>query len=54
LECLYRPPVFVAVLAILLAGWVRLRAVRREGWGEMRLKYEELPDPAVHGLNLGK
>ncbi|HEX7596680.1 MAG TPA: hypothetical protein VF518_00605, partial [Polyangia bacterium] len=54
LECLYRPPVFVAVLAILLAGWLRLRAVRREGWGELRLKYEELPDPAVHGLNLGK
>ena len=54
LECLYHPAVFVVVLMILLGGWVRLHAARREGWGELRLRYEEEPDPAIHGLNLLK
>ena len=54
LECLYSAPTFVVVLTILLAGWRRLRAARREGWGELRLRYEEEPDPAIHGLNLLK
>jgi hypothetical protein len=54
LECLYHPAAFVVVLTILLAGWARLHAIRREGWGDLRLKYEESPDPAIHGLNLLK
>ena len=54
LECLYSLPLAVAVLAILLAGWKHLYAARREGWGEMRLRYEEEPEPAIHGLNLLK
>ena len=52
LECLYHPAVFVAVLTILLAIGGRLHAARREGWGELRLRYEEEPDPAIHCLNL--
>ena len=52
LECLYHPAVFVAVLTVLLVVWARLHAAREEGWGDLRLQYEESPDPAIHGLNL--
>jgi hypothetical protein len=54
LECLYHPAAFVVVLTILLAAWARLHATRRDGWRELRLLYEEAPDPAIHGLNLLK
>ena len=52
LATLYHGLVFVPVLAVLIAAWTRAHALRREGWSDLRLKYEELPDPAVHGLNL--
>jgi hypothetical protein len=52
LACLYNNMAFAIVLVILVAAWARLRKSRREGWGELRLKYEELPDPAIHSLNL--
>jgi hypothetical protein len=35
-------------------AWRRIHAARREMWGELRLKYDEAPEPAVHGLGLGK
>jgi hypothetical protein len=54
LECLYHPAAFVVVLTILLAAWARLHATRRDGWRELRLLYEEAPEPAIHGLNLLK
>ncbi len=54
LECLYSPAAFTVVLPIVLATWGRLHVARREGWGELRLRYEEEPDPAIHGLNLLK
>jgi hypothetical protein len=54
LVSLYNRTAFVVVLALLLGSWLRIHASRREGWGELRLKYEEVPDPAVHGLNLLK
>jgi hypothetical protein len=52
LACLYNRGAFAIALIVLVAAWARLRASRRESWGELRLKYEELPDPAIHGLNL--
>jgi hypothetical protein len=52
LACLYSRAGFVAVLAVLFAAWVRIRAWRRETWGEVSLRYEELPDPAIHSLEL--
>jgi hypothetical protein len=52
LECLYHPALFAVALTVLLAIWARLHAAREEGWGDLRLKYEESPDPAIHGLNL--
>jgi hypothetical protein len=43
---------FLIVMAVQLALWARIHIARRDGWGEQRLKYEEAPDPAIHGLNL--
>jgi hypothetical protein len=52
LACLYNRAAFAIVLIMLGAACARLNALRRDGWGELRLKYEELPDPAIHSLNL--
>jgi hypothetical protein len=52
LESLYRPILYGVLLAILVAVWAQIHAARRDDWGEVRLKYEEEPDPAIHGLNL--
>ena len=52
LAVLYKVPALVVALAALAAAWTRVHALRQEGWSDLRLKYEELPDPAVHGLNL--
>uniref|UniRef100_Q01YP6 Uncharacterized protein n=1 Tax=Solibacter usitatus (strain Ellin6076) TaxID=234267 RepID=Q01YP6_SOLUE len=52
LESLYRPILYLVVMAIVVAVWANTHATRRDDWGELRLKYEESPDPAVHGLNL--
>lgn len=49
---LYNNVALGIVLAILAGIWSRLHVARRESWGELRLKYDEAPDPAVHGLNL--
>jgi hypothetical protein len=49
---LYNSVVFVTALAVLLTAWVRIHRTRRQGWAEMRLRYEETHDPAVQGLNL--
>lgn len=46
--------VFVIIMATLMAAWTRIRRMRRHGWAELALKFEEVPDPAVHGLNLLK
>ena len=54
LACLYNRAGFLVALGVLLAAWVRTRALRRETWGEVRLRYEEFPDPAIHGLDLLK
>ena len=54
LACLYNWAMLAGVLLVLLVVWVRVHALRREGWGEMPLRYDEAPDPAIHGLNLLK
>ncbi len=45
---------FTFVLVMTAVAWRRIHAARREMWGELKLKYDELPEPAVHGLGLGK
>jgi hypothetical protein len=52
LASLYNLIVFLVVLGVLVAAWIRIHLARRDGWGELRLKYDEAPDPAIHGLNL--
>ena len=54
LESLYRPILYVVVLAVVVGIWAQIHATRRDDWGYLRLKYEEEPDPAVYGLNLSK
>jgi hypothetical protein len=45
---------FTFVLVMTWVGWRRIHAARREAWGELRLLYDEAPEPAIHGLGLGK
>ena len=52
LAALYNRVAYPAVLAAVAFAWTRARAARREGRSDLRLKYEELPDPAIQGLNL--
>ena len=50
--CLYNWLAYVGVIAVLVTVWSRVHAVRREDWGQVRLQYEEFPDPDIHGLGL--
>ena len=52
LSGVYYPTVFLVVMTVQLAVWKRIHAARQDGWGEQRLKYEETPEQAIHGLNL--
>ena len=52
LSILYDRLLTVIVMTVLLAVWTSIHRVRRQSWAELHLKYEELPDPAVYGLNL--
>jgi hypothetical protein len=54
LACLYNATAYVIVLALILTAWVRIRSARRESWGELRLKYDDLPEPVITGLNLSR
>lgn len=54
LATLYSGAAFVVVLAVLLAAWKHVHRSRLQDWAELRLKYDEAPDPAVLGLNLLK
>jgi hypothetical protein len=49
---LYNWVLFAGVFGGLAAIWAYLR--RSRTGSEVRLKYEEAPDPAIHGLNLGR
>ncbi|MGO9259155.1 MAG: hypothetical protein ACLQU1_23010 [Bryobacteraceae bacterium] len=52
LVSLYQPIVYVVVLGAIVAIWIGLYTSRRVDFGELRLTYDDLPDPAIHGLNL--
>jgi hypothetical protein len=52
LSTLYNWAAFPIVMTLQLAVWARIHIARRDGWGDQRLRYEEAPDPAIHGLNL--
>jgi len=42
----------IAVLAVTVAAWLAFYSARRQSFGELRLTYDDLPEPAIHGLNL--
>jgi hypothetical protein len=54
LVTLYNGLAFVIVIALLLAAWTRIHRIRRQDRAEVRLKYDEVPDSAIYGLNLLK
>ena len=49
---LYEPVLYVVIVGVIVAAWLGLYSTRRHGIGELRLTYDDLPEPAVHGLNL--
>jgi ABC-type multidrug transport system ATPase subunit len=38
------PATFAFLVSIFAAAWLRMRYLRRQGWGEASLIYEESPD----------
>jgi hypothetical protein len=54
LAILYSGVAYAIVVTVLLAVWTRVHSIRRQGWARLRLKYEEMPAPAVFALNLLK
>jgi hypothetical protein len=54
LEIVYNNAAMGIVLGILLIACAYTHKRRREDWGTLSLKYEDVPEPAVHGLNLLK
>jgi hypothetical protein len=52
LAILYNWIALVISIVVLLAFCAHLRRSRRQGWEGRRLKYDEVPEPAVHSLNL--
>lgn len=45
---------FTFILVMTWFAWRRIHAARRESWGELKLTYDETPEPAIHGLGLGR
>ncbi len=53
LHCSAGAASFLAVLAPLAAGWLRLRSLRKKQWAERELIFEDGEEPAVTTLDLG-
>jgi hypothetical protein len=49
---LHSPLAYVATMAAILAVWRRVHLERGLTWGRLPLRYEDSPEPAIHGLNL--
>ena len=54
IELLFHDAALVIAMAVSFAVCIYLDRRRRADWAELPLKYEELPEPAVHALNLLK
>lgn len=54
LACLYNWGLFAGVLLVLATAWARVHKSRLEGWSDIRLCYDEAPDPAIQSLNLSR
>lgn len=51
---LNQPGRVIVLFAILLVVWLKLRRVRKEQMQTGGLEFEELPEPAVLALGLGR
>jgi hypothetical protein len=51
---LFSGAALTVVVVLAAVAWKRMHAARREAWTQMPLTWDEAPDPAIHGLNLGK
>jgi len=51
-ETLFSAAALTAVVILTVMMWRRVHHARRLAWSELRLTYDEAPDPAIHGLNL--
>ena len=49
---LYQPNAYVILFGLVFATWLGLYSSRRQGIGDLRLTYDDVPEPAVRGLNL--
>jgi hypothetical protein len=52
LATVYNTLAYALVLSAVIAAGARVQALRRDGWAELRLQFDEVPEPAIHGLNL--
>ena len=52
LVILFSAPAYLIVVSLLLILWIRIHRSRHQYWATLRLKYEDLPDAAVHALQL--
>jgi hypothetical protein len=52
-SAVYNPLFFVILLALLSAGSVWARHTRKMVWGQLKLAYDDAPEPAVRSLSLG-
>lgn len=54
LACLFDRPLYIAVVVVLCVSWAMIHANRMRAHGEVHLRYEESPEPAVISLSLLK
>ena len=52
LAALFRPLVYEVLVVVVVPAWIRIHALRRSGWPELRLKFDDVPEPPVETLNL--
>ncbi len=44
---------FAFVMVLLASTWIWAHHTRKMVWGQLRLTYDDTPEPAIRGLNLG-
>src|SRR4029079_12040839 len=50
--CLDEPPRVLIIMGLLLAAFCRLRRARKEYWGRLPLRFDDVPEPLVQKLGL--
>jgi hypothetical protein len=50
--CLRGPATTLALFAVMVAVWLKVRSGRLENWKIGKLEFEELPEPVVQTLSI--